>query len=99
VDRAAETAPTINSGMARIMSQLDLERKYYREAARVLFWVLNLMRAAQKDIDPKLPFIRAMNHLEDDLLLGLRKRFCRIFQAGASPAVLKEFERLIKLGK
>jgi hypothetical protein len=81
------------------MNGLDLERKYYREGARVLFFCINSMRAAQKDIDPKLPFSRAMNQLEDDLLLGLRKRFCGIFHAGASPAVLKEFERLIKLQK
>jgi hypothetical protein len=81
------------------MNQLDLERKYYREAARVLFFCINSMRAAQKDIEPKLPFNRAMNLLEDDLLFGLRRRFCRIFHAGASPAVLKEFEHLIKLQK
>jgi hypothetical protein len=78
------------------MKRPSLEEKYYREAARALFWVLNLMRVAQKDIEPKVPFERAMNQLEADFLFGLRHRYRRLFQTGVSPATLKEFERLMR---
>jgi hypothetical protein len=77
------------------MSRIELERKYYREGARVLFLVINLMRAAQRNVEPKLPFTRAMNQLEDDFLIGLRHRYRRIFEK-VTPATLREFERLMR---
>jgi hypothetical protein len=83
-----------NSGAE--MKRPTLQEKYYREAARVLFWILNLMRAAQRDIEPKPPFTRAINQLENDLLFGFRHRYRRLFQSGVSPATLKQFERLMR---
>jgi hypothetical protein len=78
------------------MKRPSLEDKYYREAARVLFWVLNLMRSAQRDVKPKPPFTRAIDQLEQDFLRALRHRYRRLFQTGVSPATLKEFERLMR---
>jgi hypothetical protein len=78
------------------MKRPSSEDRYYREAARVVLLILDLMRAAQRDIEPKPPFNRAINKVENDFLFGLRHRYRRLFQTGVSPATLKEFERFMR---
>jgi hypothetical protein len=67
--------------------------KYYLEGARALHGLLSRVRQNQSPYEPS-DFGKAMDLLEADLLAGVQKRF-EEYGPKASPAVLKQFQRMI----
>jgi hypothetical protein len=67
--------------------------KYYVEGARALHELLSGIRQAQARFEPS-DFGKAMDLLEQDLLVGLQKRF-EEYGPKAPPEVLEQFHRII----
>jgi hypothetical protein len=63
------------------------------EGARALHCLLSRVRQNQSPYEPS-DFGKAMDLLEHDLLAGLQKRF-EEYGPKASPAALKQFQRMI----
>jgi hypothetical protein len=75
------------------MKRPNLLFKYYVEGARTLHLCIEHMRVTQAPFEPS-NFGRAMDLLEQDLLMGLQKRF-EEYGPKASPAVLNQFHQMI----